>query len=117
MDLAKSEKRRGRDPEASINAARSLLGQLDAPIYIERLRALATELGLPEHDATATGRLTSREREVLALIAEGLSNKQIAERLVISQGTVIRHVANIFAKLGVNNRTAAARAAVELALP
>ena len=117
MDLAKSEKRSGRDPEASINAARSLLGQLDAPIYIERLRALATELGLPEHDATATGRLSSREREVLALIAEGLSNKQIAERLVISQGTVIRHVANIFAKLGVNNRTAAARAAIEIELP
>ncbi len=117
MDLANVEKRSGRDPEASVNAARSLLRQLDAPIYMERLRALATELGLPEHDATATGRLTPREKEVLALIAEGLSNKQIAERLVISQGTVIRHVANIFAKLGVNNRTAAARAAIELELP
>lgn len=117
MDLARSDTRSGRDPEASISAARALLGQLEAPIYVERLRALATELGLPEHDVTATGRLTARERQVVALIAEGLSNKQIAERLVISQGTVIRHVANIFAKLGVNNRTAAARAAVELGLP
>jgi DNA-binding CsgD family transcriptional regulator/tetratricopeptide (TPR) repeat protein len=114
MDLAQVEKRSGRDPEASVSAARSLLSQLDAPTYTERLRALMTEMGISDHDATPTGHLTPRERQVLALIAEGLSNKQIAERLVISQGTVIRHVANIFAKLGVNNRTAAARAAIEI---
>ena len=50
---------------------------------------------------------------MLALVAEGLTNRQIAERLVISEGTAIRHVSNIFGKLGVNNRSAATRAALE----
>ena len=90
--------------------------ELKAPIYSERLRALAAELGCAEHDTTLAGHLTAREKEVLILIAEGLSNKEIAERLVISQGTAIRHVANIFAKIGVNNRTAAARAALDRGL-
>ena len=47
------------------------------------------------------GGLTAREAEVLGLVAEGLTNRAIAERLVLSENTVIRHVANIFAKLGV----------------
>jgi DNA-binding NarL/FixJ family response regulator len=50
---------------------------------------------------------------VIRLVASGMKNREIAQRLVISEGTVVRHVANIFAKLGVNNRTAAARAAAE----
>lgn len=116
MDLAANDRRSGRDPEDSIGVAQGLLRDLDAPIYSDRLRSLAVELGIRHPEAAGTPRLTTREREVLALITEGLSNKQIAERLVISQGTVIRHVANIFAKLGVNNRTAAARAAASLSL-
>ena len=116
MDIARLAKKDGRDPEPSISAARALLDELKAPIYSERLRALAAELGCAEHDTTLAGHLTAREKEVLILIAEGLSNKEIAERLVISQGTAIRHVANIFAKIGVNNRTAAARAALDLGL-
>jgi ATP/maltotriose-dependent transcriptional regulator MalT len=113
MDLARLAGRDGRDPGPAILAARALLEEVPAPVYTERLRALAAELGCAEHVTTPAGRLTAREREVLTLIAEGLSNKEIAARLVISQGTVIRHVANIFAKLGVSNRTAAARAAAE----
>jgi DNA-binding NarL/FixJ family response regulator len=50
------------------------------------------------NDPLAT--LTAREREVLALMAEGRSNAAIARRLVISDGAVEKHVANIFAKLG-----------------
>ena len=49
-------------------------------------------------DSVAT--LTPREREVLALIAEGRSNSAIAERLLISAGVVEKHVASIFSKLG-----------------
>ena len=48
--------------------------------------------------------LTLREREVLRLLAEGLSDKEIAERLYVGSGTVRTHVVNIFAKLGVHSR-------------
>lgn len=57
--------------------------------------------------------LTGRELEVLRLLADGLSNRAIADRLVISEKTVGRHVSNIFAKLGVHSRAHAARLAAE----
>ena len=53
-------------------------------------------------------RLTSREREILDLVAEGRTNAQIAERLWLSPGTVRKHLDNVYAKLGVHTRTAAA---------
>jgi DNA-binding CsgD family transcriptional regulator len=49
-----------------------------------------------------------REREILELIAEGRTNAQIAERLWVSPGTVRKHLDNVYAKLGVHTRTAAA---------
>jgi DNA-binding NarL/FixJ family response regulator len=52
--------------------------------------------------------LTPREREVSALLAQGLSNAQIAEELHIAQSTVKDHVSRLFKKLGVTNRTQAA---------
>jgi DNA-binding CsgD family transcriptional regulator len=61
-------------------------------------------------------RLTAREREVLAVLAEGATNNELAERLFISERTVNRHLSNIFAKLDVGNRTAAARLAIEAGL-
>ena len=65
---------------------------------------LARLMGAPartpaQADAERVARLTDREREVLALMAEGLSNAQIAGRLVLSDGAVAKHVANILAKL------------------
>jgi pimeloyl-ACP methyl ester carboxylesterase/DNA-binding CsgD family transcriptional regulator len=57
---------------------------------------------------TSLGGLSSREREVLALIADGLSNAAIADRLDLSEHTVKRHVANILLKLDLPTRTAAA---------
>ena len=59
---------------------------------------------------TAPHGLTAREAEIVGLIAEGLSNAQIAARLVVSVRTVERHIENIYAKLGLHGRTA--RAAV-----
>ena len=56
----------------------------------------------------APGGLTSREVEVLARIAAGASNRDVAKQLFISDKTVGRHLANIFVKLGVSSRTAAA---------
>jgi ATP/maltotriose-dependent transcriptional regulator MalT len=51
--------------------------------------------------------------EVLRLVAEGLSNREAAERLVVSEHTVHRHVANIYAKLGVSSRAAAVSLAAQ----
>ena len=48
--------------------------------------------------------LTERERQVIALIAEGLKNRQIAERLFISPTTVTHHLSSIYSKLGVSDR-------------
>jgi DNA-binding NarL/FixJ family response regulator len=57
--------------------------------------------------------LTAREVEVLALVATGKTNREIAAALVISEHTVARHVQNILAKLGVSSRTAAGAFAFE----
>jgi DNA-binding NarL/FixJ family response regulator len=62
------------------------------------------------------GPLTPREREVLALLAEGLTNRQIADRLVVSEHTVHRHVTNLLRKLDLPSRTAAAAYAVRSGL-
>lgn len=88
------------------------------PDYVETLlaafgadltSAAPPEPALPEP-------LTPREREVLNLMAAGLTNREIAEALVISPGTVKKHAGNIYGKLGVGNRTEAAAKARELDL-
>jgi LuxR family maltose regulon positive regulatory protein len=65
---------------------------------------------------TLPERLSQREQEVLRLVAQGLTNQQIAARLVISVRTVKKHVENIHGKLGVQNRTQAAASARALGL-
>ena len=60
--------------------------------------------------------LTAREREVLALVAEGYTNRRIAEALYISESTAGVHVSNILGKLGVATRTEAATTAARLGL-
>jgi DNA-binding NarL/FixJ family response regulator len=71
----------------------------------------ATRGSTPELD-----RLTDREREVLALVSEGLPNKAIAARLGISEHTVKFHLSSIFSKLGVASRTEAVRRGVRAGL-
>lgn len=61
-----------------------------------------------EHAVAAVRRLTEREREVLTLLADGLSNSEIGGRMFLSAGTVKDHVSAILAKLGVDNRVRAA---------
>ncbi len=58
----------------------------------------------PDPRTVQISSLTVRERQVIALIAEGLKNKQIAERLFISQTTVTHHLSSIYSKLGVSDR-------------
>ncbi|SNR41266.1 regulatory protein, luxR family [Haloechinothrix alba] len=73
----------------------------------------ATGLGEAGGGGAGSYGLSDRELEVLGLVAEGRSNPEIAEALFISRKTVARHLSNIFTKLGVGSRTAAARYAFE----
>jgi NarL family two-component system response regulator LiaR len=57
--------------------------------------------------------LTQREKEILALMVEGLPNIEIGNRLVVSQSTVKFHVSNVLSKLGVNSRTEAVSLALK----
>lgn len=70
-----------------------------------------------ERQRAAPGGLTAREAEVLACVASGASNREVARALVISEKTVSRHLANIYLKIGVATRTAAAAWAREQGLP
>jgi DNA-binding NarL/FixJ family response regulator len=76
-----------------------------------------TPSSMSEHPSTPAtehpARLTSREVEVLGLVAEGLTNAQVAQRLFLSPRTVQRHLNSIYHKLGVSSRAAATRFAVE----
>jgi DNA-binding NarL/FixJ family response regulator len=74
------------------------------PIIAERV---LTHFSQPEEPNVPYEALTERELQVLQLAADGLSNKEISANLVISEKTVKNHVANIFSKLQVNDRTQA----------
>jgi DNA-binding NarL/FixJ family response regulator len=89
-----------------------------APAITRRLISEFTRLrpvsGAPP--SAAVGALTPRETEVLRLVAEGLSNPEIAQRLVVTEETVKTHVSRILAKLGLRDRTQAVVAAYESGL-
>jgi DNA-binding NarL/FixJ family response regulator len=67
----------------------------------------------PVSSTPGPAELSPREVEVLGLVAEGLTNAQVAQRLFLSPRTVQRHLNSIYHKLGVSSRTAATRFAIE----
>jgi DNA-binding NarL/FixJ family response regulator len=84
-----------------LSSGRSLL----PPVEMIRLLRAANQLREREHDAKALlARLTQREREVLQALGDGLSDKEIAERLSVNSKTVRVHVANLLAKLDQRSR-------------
>ncbi len=87
---------------------------MDGALAVRMLRRLADET--PGQAPPPPDRLTPREREVLHLLALGLTNREIASKLAVSAGTVKIHVEHIIAKLGVSDRTQAAVRAVQLGL-
>ena len=87
---------------------------LDPKLSAQLIRRLAEQPKLPRATATPSGELTPRELDVLRLVAEGKTNAEIAQALVVSVGTVKAHIEHIIDKLGVSDRTQAAVRAVEL---
>jgi DNA-binding NarL/FixJ family response regulator len=106
-------------PDAEIaSALRSILsGHIYAPRFIASAGPSAsaepTAKQQAEAEAQTLQRLTPRQRDVLRLISNGLSNKEIARKLTIAEGTVKIHLAALFAQLGVKNRTQAAAIAAK----
>ncbi|HET6445038.1 MAG TPA: response regulator transcription factor [candidate division Zixibacteria bacterium] len=90
----------------AIRDAHRGLSTLDAAAA-QALVQSATEQAPPDYN------LTPREMEVLALIVDGMTNREISEQLIISQSTTRLHVSNILSKLGASNRTEAAAMALQ----
>ena len=86
------------------------------PGYVGKLLTVFSASFASSARPALTEPLTPREREILGLIAAGLTNPEIADRLVISSQTVKKHTSSIYGKLGVSNRTEAAAKARELGL-
>lgn len=101
--------------QQELQLAIAALKDLGAAPAVERLertmRGMQTGRRVAELQDRA-GHLTSREREILRLVADGLSDREMANRLALSEHTVHRHVSNILTKLGVPSRSAAVATAV-----
>jgi non-specific serine/threonine protein kinase len=95
-----------------LRTAEALAHQIANPQLMAEVAAALAETG-DGQAGLLPGNLTARQAEVLRLLADGLSNKEIAERLYLSRGTVERHLATIYHKLGLGGRVDATRYAVE----
>jgi DNA-binding NarL/FixJ family response regulator len=95
-----------------VAAGNALLGPTVTRRLLERFAADEPAA----HDDGAVARLTDREREILRLLAAGLSNAEIAEQLVLSETTVKTHVSSVLRKLGVRDRVQAVIAAYDSGL-
>jgi len=109
--------------EAGLRGAVKTLDELGARATAAVARRRMKELGLtaiPRGPRAATradpAGLTPREQEVLALLSEGLPDREISERLFISERTVHHHVSAVLSKIGVSSRTAAAREAAKMGI-
>ena len=92
---------------------RSAGDQGHSPEYVKRLLA---SFGTDDADGVSLDPLSVRELEVLALVGQGFTNREIAVELMIGLSTVKTHINHIYDKLGVNNRTQAALRAREIGL-
>lgn len=106
---------RPEDLLAAVHAVAAGDGHLDRSVTAAVLDHFRTQREPTPEDRRLSS-LTAREREVLALVARGMSNAEVADELVVSPGTVKTHVASVLAKLGVRDRVQAVVAAYECGL-
>lgn len=121
LELARVRKAQGRTAaaRAQARAALDLYEQLGATRAAEEARDVLAAASTPDRAAASRpseGLLTPRQREVLRLVAQGLSNRQIGAKLSVSEFTIRRHVANSFERLDVSSRAAAVARALRLGL-
>ncbi len=103
------------DLSQAINVALSGSGNVLSPRVIQNLfEDQESNAASSAHGRRNEYSLTQRENDILALLSEGRSNRDIAQRLFLSEKTVKAHLAAIFRKLGVTNRTQAAMIAVQM---
>ena len=96
-------KRDARDPHRVAEAARRAAR---GDIYLDReVQQLLVDIAAHAPDPALEARLTSRELELLPLIAAGLRNREVASKLGVSEQTVRNHLSNMYRKLGATNRT------------
>ena len=111
------------DIAKSIGVSAVIMKSISGELLVEQLERVAQGERLGWADTPRSGgrgsgeALSLREQEVLALLALGLSNPEIAEELFLSVDTVKTYVRRVFSKLGVNNRTNAALLAAKYSLP
>lgn len=99
------------DPDDLLRAIRQVY-RGESSLHPAVARKLLSEMTQPRPPAESDP-LTEREKEVLALVAQGLSNQEIAEKMVVSKATVHSHVSRILAKLQLDSRTQAALYAIQ----
>jgi len=92
------------EPDALIQAIRQV-HRGESSLHPKIARKLMQELSRPPAQPTTADPLTAREVEVLQVVAQGLSNQEIADKLVISEATVRSHISNILSKLHLASRT------------
>jgi DNA-binding NarL/FixJ family response regulator len=96
-------------------SAEHLIGAVRAAVFDPKAENVV--VGMPREmlektERGAGGTISARELEILLLAARGLSNRQIAEKITVAEGTVKRHLANAYSKMGVGSRGAAVRRAL-----
>ena len=94
--------------DAILGAIRQIMGGISVldPKVMQRLTTLVVHSTTKENvsEEQAYGDLTEREREIASLLAEGLTNRQIADKLYISEGTVKNYISSIYDKTGIHDR-------------